>query len=117
MIFQTPAGVGSGNVQTPQESFKNNTDTQSTSDTATLVLDACEVMMGSLIEPDIIMRFMNDTNNLIIEFSQVQAERIGDALVMPGYIMLSNSGLTGMSISDDNLAVASPDVTRNLIFL
>jgi uroporphyrinogen-III decarboxylase len=86
------------------------TDTQSASDTATLVLDACEVMMGSLIEPDAIMRFMNDINDLIIKFSLVQAERIGDALIMPGHIMLSNAGLSGMSISDDNLAVASPDV-------
>jgi uroporphyrinogen-III decarboxylase len=201
MIFQTPASVGSGNVQTPQESFKNNieciekslnvpsdhlpvmepwfgtgvyanmygcpyvwrdnespavhykyhsineirnigkpsweageiaqlvietinyfksktgnalpivwTDTQSASDTATLILDACELMMGSLLEPELIMSFMSDINDLIIEFSQVQSECIGDALIMPGHIMLSNSGFSGMSISDDNLAVASPDV-------
>ena len=86
------------------------TDTQSASDTATLILDACEVMTCSLLEPEKIMRFMNQVNDLVIEFSQVRSEYIGDALVMPGHIMLSNKGLTGMSISDDNLAVASPDV-------
>ncbi len=88
------------------------TDTQSASDTATLVLDAAEVFASCLLEPETVARFMGDINRLIIEFSQVQADLIGDALVMPGHIMLSNAGLTGMSVSDDNLAVASPNVNR-----
>ncbi len=86
------------------------TDTQSAHDTATLILDASEVFTACLTEPETIMAFMRNINALIIEFSKVQAELIGDALVMPGHIMLSNAGFTGMSISDDNLAVGSPAV-------
>lgn len=86
------------------------TDTQSASDTATLILNATEVLAGCLLEPEIIMAFMRGINELVIQFSRIQADLIGDALVMPGHIMLSNAGFAGMSISDDNLAVGSPDV-------
>jgi hypothetical protein len=86
------------------------TDTQSASDTASLVLDAVELFAGCLEEPEIIMKFMSEINDLIIEFSQVQAEQIGNALAKPGHIMLTNAGFKGMAIADDNLAVASPNV-------
>ena len=88
------------------------TDTQSASDTATLVLDATEVFANCLLEPETVARFMGDINQLIIEFSRAQAELIGDALLMPGHIMLSSAGFRGISVSDDNLAVASPAVNR-----
>jgi hypothetical protein len=86
------------------------TDTQSAHDTATLVLDASEVFLNCLIEPAATMDFLRIVNDVIIEFSRVQAERIGAALLCPGHIMLSAGGFGGMSISDDNLAVGSPDV-------
>lgn len=86
------------------------TDTQSACDTASLILDATEVFAGCLIDPETIMDFMRNINESIIRFSRVQSELIGDALVMPGHILLSNTGFAGMSISDDNLAVCSPDV-------
>ncbi|PIZ13790.1 MAG: hypothetical protein COY53_02995 [Elusimicrobia bacterium CG_4_10_14_0_8_um_filter_37_32] len=86
------------------------TDTQSASDTATLVLNATEVFAGCLIEPELIMNFMKGINEVVIEFSRVQAELIGNALVKPGHIMFSHANFNGMSISDDNLAVASPAV-------
>lgn len=86
------------------------TDTQSASDIATLVLDATEVFAGCLLEPELLMEFMKQINEVIIEFSKVQEELIGSALIHPGHIMLSGGGFKGMSISDDNLAVASPAV-------
>ena len=88
------------------------TDTQSASDVATLVLDACEVFVGCLTEPEAMMKFMKDINDLIIEFSKVQADLIGDALIKPGHIMLCSDFFSGMSISDDNLAVCSPAVNE-----
>ncbi|NQU76670.1 MAG: hypothetical protein HQ546_10195, partial [Planctomycetes bacterium] len=84
--------------------------TQNASDTATLIADMCQVIIGCMTEPETVMAFMRQINEVIIEFSRVQAELIGDALIMPGHIMLSNAGFSGMSISDDNLAVLSPDV-------
>lgn len=89
------------------------TDTQSASDTATLILDAAETFVGCIEDPELIMNFMKGINSLIIEFSQVQSEYIGDAIIKPGHIMLSNSGFSGISISDDNLAVASPKINAD----
>jgi uroporphyrinogen decarboxylase-like protein len=86
------------------------TDTQSASDNATLICDTCEVIAGCLLEPEMTMAFMRQINDVVIEFSRVQEELIGDALVRPGHIMLCNAGFGGMSISDDNLAVVSPAV-------
>jgi len=37
---------------------------------------------------------------------------IGDAGIHPGHIFLNNSHFQGLSISDDNIAVASPAVNR-----
>ncbi|QUH31634.1 uroporphyrinogen decarboxylase family protein [Vallitalea guaymasensis] len=88
------------------------TDTQSASDTATLLLDASEVFIGCLLEPEIMYQFMNDINQCVIEFTQVQSELIGNALLKPGHIMLCQDNFSGYSISDDNLAVGSPSVNR-----
>jgi hypothetical protein len=88
------------------------TDTQSGSDTATLVLDASQCFIGCMIEKETTWNFMKGINDLIIEFSKAQEDLIGDALVKPGHIMLSNNRFSGFSISDDNLAVASPAVNE-----
>ncbi len=88
------------------------TDTQSASDTATLILDACEVFAACIEEPETIMAFMRGINQLIIEFSKVQSELIGDAGTQPGHIFLNNGCFRGLSVSDDNIAVGSPAVNR-----
>jgi len=88
------------------------TDTQSASDTATLILDATETFIGCITEPESMMNFMRCINSLILEFSSAQRDIIGDAFLSPGHIMLSNKGFTGISLSDDNLAVASPAIAR-----
>jgi len=89
------------------------TDTQSASDTATLILDAAEVFSGCLLEPGLLMEFMRGINEVIIAFSRVQAELIGNALIRPGINMFSSAQFKGISISDDNLAVASPQVNAD----
>lgn len=88
------------------------TDTQSASDTASLILDACETFTGCLTEPETIMRFMRIINSLIIEFGQIQTDLIGSALIRPGHTLLSGDGFSGFTVSDDNLAVGSPAVNK-----
>jgi hypothetical protein len=88
------------------------TDTQSASDTASLILDASEFFIACYTHPEVVKRFLNIINELIIEFSQKQVELIGDCLVLPGRILSSsinaNHGGKGITIADDNLAVSSP---------
>ncbi len=88
------------------------TDTQSASDTATLILDACEVLASCLTAPAEVMQFMQGINELIIEFSIIQSELIGGASIYPGHNFFSHSSLSGLSVSDDNISVVYPRVNR-----
>lgn len=89
------------------------TDTQSPNDSATLILDACEVFACALLEPEPLRHLHQMITDLIIEFSRRQRAAIGkDLLACPGHIMVSDTSWTGLSISDDNLAVVSPAVGR-----
>ncbi|MDR3709810.1 MAG: uroporphyrinogen decarboxylase family protein [Capsulimonadaceae bacterium] len=90
------------------------TDTQSANDTATLVLDACELMVGCYEAPERIHSFLSKINDLIIEFTNQQIAAIGpNLLARPGHIMVSDPALSGISISDDNLAVVSANIGRD----
>ncbi len=89
------------------------TDTQSANDTATLILDAAELMAGCYVEPEAVHRFLSRINALIAEFSRQQIEAIGTAPVArPGHIAVSDSSWQGIAISDDNLAVVSEPIGR-----
>lgn len=91
------------------------TDTQSPFDTATLILDAAEFFTACYAEEKIVMGFMAKLTDLLIEFSRVQIQHIGDAaLAKPGHIMTSGTFLRGISISDDNLAVSSPVINERI---
>ena len=89
------------------------TDTQSPCDTATLVLDTSEFFTACYTEEETIAAFMATITRLIVEFSREQARRIGHDLVSrPGHVMPSLTGLGGITLSDDNLAVSSPRINE-----
>ena len=89
------------------------TDTQSPCDTATLVLDTSELFTACYTEEETVSSLMAAVTALIVEFSREQARRIGEELVSrPGHVMPSLPGLSGITLSDDNLAVASPPVNE-----
>ena len=88
------------------------TDTQSANDTASLVVDACNFLLECETEPDTAHRFLSAITDWIIEFSQQQAEAIGDAWSRPGHIMNSLPGLGGISVSDDNQSFCSAGFNR-----
>jgi len=91
------------------------TDTQSPFDTATLILDATEFFTSCYSDEDIVLEFMQKITDLIVEFSKIQVEAIGENLLAaPGHIMNSATFLKGISISDDNLAVSSPHINEKI---
>ena len=84
------------------------TDTQSPCDTASLILDPCELFAASLEEPESLTDFMAKITRCIGDFSEMQMELIGeDLLSTPGHMMISSTGRKGIALSDDNLAVIS----------
>ena len=87
------------------------TDTQSPYDTATLILEATELFAACYEAPAAVAAFLDRLTDLIIEFSRVQAERIGSGLrACPGHIFHGSPTLSGLAVSDDNLAVGSPAI-------
>ena len=85
------------------------TDTQSPNDTASLILDPCELFAVSIEEPEILEDFMTKITQLIGDFSEMQIEAIGPELyAAPGHMMISDTGSKGIALSDDNMAVISP---------
>ena len=86
------------------------TDTQSPCDTASLILDPCELFAASLEEPEALMDFMTKITRCIGDFTEMQMEAIGEELLSrPGHMMVSRTGGKGIAISDDNLAVISSE--------
>ncbi len=93
------------------------TDTQSPFDTATLILDAAEFFTACYTHEEIVFVFMKKITDLIVEFSNVQGQRIGaDLWVRPGHIMVGGTVYRGLSISDDNLPVSSPRINQKVAF-
>jgi hypothetical protein len=91
------------------------TDTQSPFDTATLILDAVEFFVACYTAPEIVDEFMETITRMVIEFSRAQAEHIGEQRVSrPGHVMPSLPGFRGICISDDNLAVSSPEINERV---
>lgn len=89
------------------------TDTQSPFDTATLVLDTSEFFTACYTEEETVNQLMAAVTDLILEFSREQARHIGSDLVSrPGHVMPSLPGFRGITLSDDLLAVSSPQVNE-----
>jgi len=85
------------------------TDTQSPLDSASLILDPCELFAASLEEPEAVEDFMEKVTQSVIDFSEMQIEAIGENLyTAPGHMMLSDNSFSGIALSDDNMAVVSP---------
>ena len=85
------------------------TDTQSPCDTASLILDPCELFAASMEDPESLTDFMEKITKVIGDFSEMQMEAIGeDLLCVPGHMMVSSCKSRGLAISDDNMAVISP---------
>lgn len=89
------------------------TDTQSPNDNASLIVDTCEFFVLSVTEPEALHPLMQAITDTMIQFSEMQMERLGPTLTSPGHLMLSSKGFKGISLSDDNMAVISPDSYAN----
>ena len=89
------------------------TDTQSPNDTASLIMDSSEFFADCLDEPEAVAPLLSAVTDKIIEYSRIQMEEIGDLLAGPGHIAVCGRGVSGVTLSDDNLAILSPDAYRN----
>ncbi|HUX02769.1 MAG TPA: uroporphyrinogen decarboxylase family protein [Phycisphaerae bacterium] len=88
------------------------TDTQSPFDTATLIVDATNFMIGCYDTPELAKRFLGQVTDTIIAFSKVQYEHIGPCAMRPGHGMYGNPFGRGIALSDDNLSFCDAAFAR-----
>ena len=84
------------------------TDTQSPNDTASLLMESNEFFVACLEKPERLAPLLNAITDLVIAFSEMQMKAIGPNLALPGHQMLCHPSWSGISVSDDNMALLSP---------
>ena len=84
------------------------TDTQSPHDTASLLMETNNFFLECSCFHEKYEKFLHAITDLVIEFSEKQMEAIGPRLSLPGHQMLCNTHFKGISISDDNMVMLSP---------
>lgn len=93
------------------------TDTQSPQDTATLVMDTTEFLIGMYTDPETVHELLANITKLKIEFSHVQIDHIGkDLLASPGHGFAGLPFLSGIGVSDDDMVFSSPDLNEQFSF-
>ena len=122
-----PAGAGEsplmGKVLKTIEYFKANsggripialTDTQSPMNTASLIVRTEELLMSCYTHPEAVHHLLDLITDLIIDFSKIQLEQIGENKAIPGHLFPAG-GSRGISVSDDNCSMVSPDIYRRFL--
>ncbi len=93
------------------------TDTQSPQDTATLIMDTTEFLIGMYTDPETIHELLANITKLKIEFSHVQIDHIGiERLAAPGHGFPGYPFLSGIGVSDDDMVFSSPDFNEQFSF-
>lgn len=87
------------------------TDTQSPMNTASLIVPTDELLAACYTDPDAVHHLLGLVTDLVISFSRMQAELIGEAIALPGHLFPAGAA-SGISVSDDNACMVSPDVYR-----
>jgi hypothetical protein len=83
------------------------TDTQSPLNIACNVVQMSSFFIEMLDNPQAVKTLLNRLAELLVEFTQEQIGRIGDALVWPGHGYCSCRSFEGLGMSDDNALMIS----------
>ncbi len=89
-------------------------DVQSPLNTLSNIIDSNQFYMDFYLDVDAMNRAMERTADLLIDFSRVQKELIGDALVKPGHGFASSRRFDGMGMSDDTITMLSADLYMDM---
>ncbi len=91
------------------------TDTQSPLNVAGNVVDMSQLFLEVYDRPEPVAAFLMRIAELIAQFSRVQAQAIGKALVWPGHGYASSPCFRGIGVSDDNILMLSGLHYRDLV--
>ncbi|MCK4400679.1 hypothetical protein KAW08_00065 [bacterium] len=85
------------------------TDTQSPFNTASYLVETNNFFMAVLDYPEKMKQLISVITDLLIDFTKEQINLIGDVLASPGHGFSSSREFGGISISDDNMTMLSPE--------
>ena len=83
-------------------------DLQHPFNVATMLIDTSAFLMGFYMQPERIHAIMRTLTDVVIGFTQVQTDLIGDALARPGHGFASSRRGNGIALSTDNIVMVSP---------
>lgn len=86
------------------------TDTQSPLNIAGNIVDMSNMLLELMENPDAVHQLFDQLARQLASFSQLQAQRIGDAAVWPGHGFASSRRFDGLGMSDDNAVMMSGDM-------
>jgi uroporphyrinogen-III decarboxylase len=87
------------------------TDTQSPMNTASMIVPTDELLAACYTDPGAVHHLLGMIADLVISFSRMQLELIGERAALPGHLFPAGAR-RGISVSDDNACMASPQVYR-----
>ncbi len=87
------------------------TDTQSPMNTASMIVPTDELLAACYADPKAVHHLLGLITDLIISFSRLQLELIGERAALPGHLFPAGAR-RGISVSDDNACMVSPEVYR-----
>ncbi len=89
-------------------------DTQSPLNTLSNIVDTCQFYLDFCLEPEVVQAAMDRVAQLTINYTKLQSELIGDALVRPGHGFSSCRCFQGIGMSDDSMTMLSPDLYQSI---
>jgi hypothetical protein len=89
-------------------------DVQHPLNVATQLVDPRAFFLAALDDPDEVRTLLDTIAKVIISFTQMQSDRIGQALARPGHGFASSRAATGIGLSTDNLVMLSPRLYAEL---
>ncbi len=89
-------------------------DVQSPLNTLSNIIDSNQFYMDFYLDADAMMKAMDRTADLLIDFTREQQKLIGDALVKPGHGFASSRSFSGLGMSDDTVTMLSPDLYMDM---
>lgn len=89
-------------------------DLQSPLNTLSNIIDTSQFYMDFCLDPDTVKAAMDRTADLIIDYTRLQQQLIGDALVKPGHGFSSSRAFDGLGLSDDSVTMLPADMYLDL---
>ncbi len=83
-------------------------------DDSSLIVRTEELLTGCYTHPEAVHHLLELITDLIIDFSKIQLEQIGENKAIPGHLFPAG-GSRGISVSDDNCSMVSPDIYRRFL--